>query len=75
MSPIAKYLETVRVVKNISLEESARRSNTTAEIYLQREREPERVPLYILAEMFDALDMTREEFVEFSTLTSHHFRD
>lgn len=75
MSPIAKYLETVRVEKNLSIEESARRSNTTAEIYLRREQEPERVPLYLLAEMFDALDMTREQFVEFSTLTSHHLRD
>lgn len=75
MSAIAKYLEHIRVEKNISLEESARRSNMTAESYLQKEQQPEKVPLYMLASMMTALDFSRDEFVEFSFLTSQHVRD
>jgi len=75
LSVLARYLETVRVEKNISLEESARRSNMSAESYLEREQQPEKVPLYLLVSMFNALDMTRDEFVEFSALTSHHMQD
>lgn len=75
MSALAKYLESVRVEKKLSLEESARRANMTAEIYIQREQEPEKVPLYMLASMLKALDLNRDEFLEFSTLTSQHIWD
>lgn len=75
MSAIARYLENIRVEKNITLEESARRANMSAESYLQREQQPEKVPLYMLASMMNALDFNREEFVEFSFLTSQHVRD
>ncbi|MBS1971449.1 MAG: helix-turn-helix transcriptional regulator [Bdellovibrionales bacterium] len=75
MSALANYLETIRVEKNITLEESARRSNMTPETYRQREKQPEKVPLYMLASMMNALDMKGEEFVEFSVLTSQHLWD
>jgi hypothetical protein len=75
MSALAKYLESIRVEKNISLEESAKRANMTPESYMQREQQPERVPLYMLASMMSALDMKGEEFVEFSALTSRHLWD
>lgn len=75
MSAIAKYLENIRAEKNISIEESARRSNMTAESYLMSEQQPEKVPLYMLVSMLNALDFDRDEFVEFSFLTSQHVRD
>lgn len=75
MSALAKYLETVRRDKNISLEESARRANMSADLYLRREQEPENVPLYMLKSMIEALDMSREEIVEFTALSTQHLRD
>jgi hypothetical protein len=47
----------------------------TPQIYLEREQQPERVPLYLLVSMINALEMNRDEFVEFSTLTSKHIWD
>jgi len=75
MSPLAQLLENVRVEKNIALEESARRLNVSAESYLQKEQEPEKVPLYVLASMMNALEFNSNEALELSLLTSRHSQD
>jgi len=75
MSPLAQLLENVRVEKNIALEESARRLNMSVESYLQKEQEPEKVPLYVLASMMNALEFNSNEALELSLLTSRHSQD
>ncbi len=75
MSALANYLETLRVKKNLTLEESAKRSNMAPASYRQREKQPEKVPLYILVSIVNALAVKDEEFVEFSMLTSRQLRD
>ena len=67
-SPLGKLLRLIRLNKNISELKASRRADLPIEKYVEFEREPEKVPMKILANIFTAIEITGEEYVDFSLL-------
>ena len=68
MNQLGKLLRSVRLRKNISELKAARRAGMSLEEYVQYEYSPEKVPLSRLNRIFNAIEMSQEEYVTFSEL-------
>lgn len=68
MNMLGKFLRSVRLRRNISELKAARRSGLPLEDYVRYEYAPEKVPLSKLNKMFDAIEMSGEEYIIFTGL-------
>jgi len=70
MSPIGKLLRGIRLKKNISELKAARRCDISIEDYNAYENNPEKVSGKLLYKIFQAIEISEDEYIDFNTLTT-----
>jgi hypothetical protein len=68
MSVLGKLLRSIRLKKNISELKASRRAALPLEKYVLCERSPEKIEIKTLVNIFNAIEMTDEEFQDFSLI-------
>jgi hypothetical protein len=75
MSYLGEYLQAIRVRHNISAVKAAYRAQMLIDEYLEAERTPERLRGAVLLKVLMAVEMTDEEYLDFSDIALHTFRE
>ena len=73
MSPLGKLLRGIRLRKNISELKAARRAGMPIEEYNSIERQPEFAPGFKLHKVFEAVEVSPEEYTDFNSLAFQMF--
>ena len=69
-SQLGKLLRGIRLKKNISELKAARRCQLEVDEYNRFENDPTTAPLNILKNIFNAIEMTEEDLLDFQTLSN-----
>lgn len=67
-SPLARYVQSLRARRGFSVDFVATRAKVGIVDYIQFEQAPEHTPLSVCWEIFQALDVSDDEFVDFQVL-------
>ena len=70
MSLLSSYLQSLREMRSLTDQNLAQYSKMDLESYQKLERNPEKVPLYRLVPIFNAIELEKNEFLAISAVAA-----